>query len=427
MALGAIIAAGCASPAGPRGWAGARPVLVESQNLILAAHKKTLYALPESTNPSWQFPPQDRSTYSLSLGARDDIAEQADGLGLEGSDAVNIDRLIRDLTVEGASVDALTDAIDVLAVDDTAKDRLKDTIETATQAERDALRNVKALYGSLGISDDTETTYVPTYGGDLVALDTRTGASRWFFDAGDPLIGGVAFEAGAIIFGTKGGDLFSLDAISGEMNWEITLDGEVWSTPDPWEGDIVATTLDGTVYRINAEDGAIKWRHAVSAGIAAPPVVAGGVVYVGSFDNRLYALDAVSGDRKWSFRAGNWIWAPAIVDGDTVYAASLDGKVYAVDASNGAEKWSFDTGAPVRAAMVVAGDGLVAISRDGTMYKLNMDDGTAIGAPVELRTRVEANLYADEADQVYVVPRNPVVYVADASGELAVGSFVLPQ
>ena len=41
--------------------------------MILAAHKDDLYALPDSTIPAWQFPPQDRSTYLLSAQAREDI------------------------------------------------------------------------------------------------------------------------------------------------------------------------------------------------------------------------------------------------------------------------------------------------------------------------------------------------------------------
>jgi outer membrane protein assembly factor BamB len=428
----ALFAAACGAPPGPVGWAGAVPVKVDAQRLILVSHKSHLYALrDESSNASWQFPPKDKNSYPVSTETSAKLSATVDALSIDAAAKAEIQKNVKDLTVAGPSGDALKKAITDSGASDGQKSTARSLVDAAVKFENGALGNLQALYGDTGVSADGKTAFVPTFRGMVFALDTGTGNVRWVRNAGAGIVGGVVVDGDAIYFGTKANRLFSLDAISGEQRWAFKTKGEVWATPTV-EGDtIYATSLDGSLYAID-KAGKQKWVFAsASSGIASRPVIAGDAIYVGAFDNKLYSVKKTDGTMNWSIKADNWFWAAPVVRDGIVYAASLDGKVYAVDASTGAKTWEpFDTGSAVRAAPVVAGGGLIVAAKSGRVYKLDLLSGQPAdgGAPVELGVSVLANLTSDGDKTVYVVPSSATLYVLDATGVLgAPGSFPLPQ
>ena len=429
----ALLAAACGAPPGPVGWAGAVPVKVDSQRLILVSHKSHLYALrDESSIASWQFPPKDKNSYPVSTETSEKLSATVDALSIDAAAKAEIQKKVKDLTVAGPSGDALKKAITDSGAPDDQKSKAKSLVDAAVKFEKDALGKLKALYGDTGVSADGRTAFVPTFRGMVFALDTGTGNVRWVRNAGASIVGGIAVDGDTIYFGTKANRLFSLDATSGEQRWAFKTKGEVWATPTVDGDTIYVTSLDGLLYALD-KTGKQKWVFAsASSGIAARPVVAGDAIYVGAFDNKLYSVKKADGTMNWSMKADNWFWAAPVVRDGIVYAASLDGKVYAADASTGAKTWDrpFDTGSAVRAAPVVAGGGLIVAAKSGRVYKLDLLSGQPVdgGAPVELGVKVLANLTSDGDNTVYIVPSSATLYVLDAAGALAApGSVPLPR
>ena len=430
----ALLTAACGAPPGPVGWAGAVPVTSGSLKLVLVNHKSHLYALNEDSSLSrWQFPPKDKNIYPVSTETRTRLTAAVDAFSVDAAFKTDLEKKIADLTVTGPTGGTLKAAIDASGATDQQKSDTKKAVDNALAFEKNALNNLKALYGDTGVSADGKTAYVPTFRGMLFALDTDTGYVRWVRDAGAGIVGGVAVDGDRLYLGTKANRLYALDAATGTRQWEFRTKGEVWATPTI-DGDVLyVTSLDGSLYALDKTGKQLWAFHSASSGIAARAVVAGDAVYVGAFDNKLYSVKKTDGTMNWSLKADNWFWAAPVVQDGVLYAGSLDGNVYAVDAETGAKKWDrpFDLQSAVRSGPVIAGDGLFVAAKSGRIYKLDLATGRPIegGIDVRLPSSVLANLATDgDKKTVYVVPSGAVLYVLNAAGALAApGSYLLPQ
>lgn len=396
---------------------------------MLAAYKNRLTALPkDSSNALWQFPPPDRDSYLVSQLARDAIAALIDGLDVDAATKDDLKQRAGDLTVQGPTAGALKDALDATGADAGSRDNLKDAIDLATAEEKRAITKVRALYGDIGVSPDGATAFVPTYGGYVFALDTLSGETRWVINTNSVLIGGVAVseDGSTLYFGTQDRRIYAVDADSAAKRWEFKTGGEVWATPVVTDDAIYATSFDGSVYRLDT-DGKQRWRFDAGSGIASTPLIAGDALYVGAFNKKLYSINIDDGSRNWSFAADNWFWGDPLIDSGVIYAGNLDGKVYAVDAATGAKKWDRDAGAPVRSTPVIAHDALIVAARNGTVSKFALADGMPQGGTIELGLPIEADLTRDDAQNVYMIPRSPSLFVIEAEGDLATSTYPLPR
>jgi outer membrane protein assembly factor BamB len=435
IAVLALAATACSGPPKPRGWAAAQPVTVANNDLVLVPFKGKVFAMEDqSSATAWQFPPRDKTAYGISEDAARLLKEQIDTTSIESTAKKELEEQVDDLRIDGPTKDALKDAVDATAMTDDEKDALNDRIDSFVDFEDDALRSLRAIYGDLALSSDSETVYVATFRGMVFALSTETGATRWIQYLGDEAVGGVALEGDRLFVGTKDSRLFALDAANGDEVWSYETNGEVWSTPVLDDGTLYGTSLDGTVYALNSETGAQIWEFTgAGSGIAGQATLVDGSLYVGAFDNKLYALNADDGSMKWTADADNWFWATPAVEDGIVYAASLDGKVYAVRAEDGSAAWPkpYDTGSPVRSAPVIVGGGLVVASRDAQLHRLNLTTGEPLeGSPVPVgeESTVEADLALGEGSRVYVVPRGANLYTFEADEGLAfLSSFPLPN
>ena len=419
-ALG-VIAAACTRAASPQGWAPPEPVAPAGQQLIIAAHKGNLFALPPTSQAAvWQFPPKDRSTFPVSTVTADKLNSDIDALSVSDSTKSDLHNKVGKLNVQGNSINDLKNAVKASSASSDAKSSLNDEIDTLTKDEADALTGLKAFYGDIGVSTDSKTLYPTAFKGYVYALDTATGHTIWIHKVGSDMIGGTAVSDGTVYFGSKGKQVFALDAATGKTKWTFDANGEVWSTPAVVDGSIYITSLDGTVYSLKPE-GTANWvKKPAKAGIAGSPVIVGDNVFVGAFDNRLYSLKASDGSTVWSYKASNWFWGAPVVRDGVVYAANLDGKVYAVDATSGQPKWPkpFDTGSPARSSPAVAGGGLVVANKAGDVFKIDLAAGTQVGSAFNAGSIIYANLTADSQARVYVSPQAAQLYVLDATSEL---------
>jgi hypothetical protein len=422
LILIAFAAVGCGNPPGPRGWSAAEPI--DAESLTLVPHQETLFAIQKDTPQTdvvWEFPPDDREQYALSESAADELVGLLPGLNLSAADRDVLEELIRGTNVGGPTVETLEDEVSAIAAESAERDDFLARLDEVVEVEREALGNVDALYGDLGISDDGATVYVPSYGGWLFAIDVETGATRWIVEL-DRMVGGVLVDGEQIYVGTSEGDVYALNGGNGSLLFERGVDGDVWATPTrAYDGDgIYVSTLEGTLYRLSDTFEEMWTFEDAKGAFAQRPVVDADRVYIGGWDSTLYAIEADSGEEAWTIEADNWFWGePAVADG-TLYAPNLDGKVYAVDTQSGEAHWQqpYSTEDQIRARVVVVGDALIIGARDGFVHRVSLDEGTLVGDPLQIASVLEADLSVDDDDNVYAVPRIPKLSVIDVTGSV---------
>ena len=251
-----------------------------------------------------------------------------------------------------------------------------------------------ALYGTPAVAGDT--VFVPTYKGNLYALDIETGLvlPGWPFETDGPLIGGVAVASDTVYFGSDDGNVYALNATTGAEHWAQPFEtGKgVWSTPVLAGDTLYVTSLDGKLYALNAATGIERWSFSTDAGITSSPVVneAVGLVYIGGLDSELRAIDLETHEERWSVKADNWFWTEPLLAAGSIFAGSMDGNVYAIDAVSGEARWSrpFSTGEPVRAAPIVVDNVLIVVDRKGNVHGIDMDNGSRTLGPLALESDV---------------------------------------
>ncbi|MBF6601005.1 MAG: PQQ-like beta-propeller repeat protein [Dehalococcoidia bacterium] len=430
LALAAVGAAtlvlvACTRAPAPQGWAPPQPVMANNQQLVIAARKAKLYALPPSvTTATWQFPPVDKNSYPVDSVSAAKLAAMVDALSIGADQKSSIQTKVKNLNIQGPSVSDLNNAINGSAASPDNKTKLTTAVDQITQADKTAIASPQAFYGDIGVSSDSKTVYAAAFRGYVYALESATGRLVWVQKLNDQMVGGVAVDGSTVYYGSKGKRLYAADATTGAIKWTFAAAGEIWSTPTIAAGTIYATSLDGTVYALDTA-GKQRWTFKnANAGIAGAVTVAGDALYVGAFDNRLYSVKVSDGTENWAFVAGNWFWgAPRVQDG-VVYAANLDGKVYAVDASKGSLRWArpFDSGSPIRSSPTMVGGGLIVANKAGKVYKLEPATGRPVGSAYNAGSTIYANLTGMPPDTVYVSPQSPTLIVLNASGNLTLAS-----
>ena len=288
--------------------------------------------------------------------------------------------------------------------------------------------------GALGGVYDTpfltdNTLYVGSYTGKILALDAATGAKRWEFTTGGPIIGRPIVAQGVVLAGSSDGKLYALNAENGEPRWApFKAEAAIWGSPAVAEGKVFFGTLGHRFYALNLSDGTLAWEPFQTKGaVASTPVVVEGTVYFGASDSAFYALDAATGQPRWAqpFKARNWFWTQALVRDGVIYVGSLDHLVYAIDAKTGTARWRepFVTNGPVRTPPLLVDDTLLVASNDTRLYFLDPKTG-AEKRSLFTDDAIQAPLFLTQ-DKVYLSTTKQSVYSWDrSSGEWR---KVLPQ
>jgi outer membrane protein assembly factor BamB len=244
-------------------------------------------------------------------------------------------------------------------------------------------------YYSPAVSGDTVYwPYQARYGkasqGLLVALDVRTGATRWE----SPMTGGTMSDGtpsvadGRVYVGNQTADrVIAYDADTGAQLWTATarLGGWQDASPTAVGGRVFIGSNNGVIAR-DAATGADLWQHRSPDASYIPqnatpsaPAVVGNLLYMGFPDGRVTALDVSSGAVVWSVRLPGQAYlggvlSPPAVSGDTVYVGANNGYLYGLDRATGAEKWKFEIGTWVASGPAISGNALLAGAWDGNLY-----------------------------------------------------------
>jgi outer membrane protein assembly factor BamB len=95
-----------------------------------------------------------------------------------------------------------------------------------------------------------ETVYIPSGGGDMLALDARSGKTLWHRQLGTASWSSPVVLEDKILFGAFDGKLRCLDRKTGKDIWELKLGGRIHSTPCVVDGVIYIGTRAGRFYAI---------------------------------------------------------------------------------------------------------------------------------------------------------------------------------
>lgn len=174
---------------------------------------------------------------------------------------------------------------------------------------------------------------VPTYQGELHALDVSDGSTVWtnddseggYWDSSPTVLDGV------IYIGGEDYCVHAVDAATGELIWETPIGGRVESTPAVHGGRVFAgcafpqgfTSMNA----LDAETGEILWT--VAGEPHGSPAVADGLVFWGDYwTGLIHAANAATGESVWTYQAARVLSSPAVTDG-VMYIAATDWNLYA--------------------------------------------------------------------------------------------------
>ena len=89
------------------------------------------------------------------------------------------------------------------------------------------------------VSVTLPVVYAASYDGQLYALDTLTGQSRWSFRADTALQSSPAVAYGLVYVGGRDTKIYALDATTGRLRWTVRTNAPVYSSPAITDGRLV--------------------------------------------------------------------------------------------------------------------------------------------------------------------------------------------
>jgi len=240
-----------------------------------------------------------------------------------------------------------------------------------------------AIYGTPVVED--ELVYVSGYNGKVYAINSASGALRWVYPREgnlEPIVGGQVVAHGKVYFGCSDGKVYALDAVTGDKQWEFKTGDKIWSTPAIDGDSVFIGSFDNKLYALSAADGSQEWEKPfeTQGAIASTPLVYNNTVYIGSFDRHLYAVDATNGKQVWQFPVGD-------------------------EADNKPENWFWTK-------PVVYNNTIYVGNLDGKVYILNAETGDEIVDAIDLRSPVASwPVLVDKL--VIVASEEGVIYAVD--------------
>ncbi len=153
---------------------------------------------------------------------------------------------------------------------------------------------------------------------------------------------------GRVYVGCKNGKLFALNAKTGAVMWTFQASGPICHTAGYAAGRVMVATLDGCVFALNAATGQQEWVfHSRSAdrrqhGFSCAVLLAEDRVFAVDRGGRLFALDIANGKELWHYDAGAPVDQSPAYDAGKIFFASEDMRVHAIRSADGVGVWNSD-------------------------------------------------------------------------------------
>ena len=253
------------------------------------------------------------------------------------------------------------------------------------------------------------TLYVGSYDGKFYAIDANTGLTKWKFATGgerrfeakglnglqpknqtiadpfDVYLSSPVVVQNTAYFGSGDGNVYAVDTESGETKWKFKTGDVVHASPAYLDGVIYVGSWDSYFYGIDAVTGKDRWRfHGGEdalvhnqVGFQSSPAVVDGVVYTGCRDSNVYALDRSTGKEKLHFfNEMSWVnTAPAVANGKVFFATSDSSLYHVVDAATGKSVIKQQGKAYMFSSPTVVGDVVLIGVLNGTLEARDINSG----------------------------------------------------
>lgn len=227
-----------------------------------------------------------------------------------------------------------------------------------------------------------------TINGNIVALESATGAVRWSYDRAVPRLtlrgtGAPLVAMDVTLSGQDNGRFVALDNRDGAPLWEQNISiasgrselermTDIDGRPLLFENTIYVPAFQGQLVAINPFNAQTLWKkpvssfHSLAAGF--------GNIYISTADDEVQALDAKSAASVWRQTGlGNRaITAPAVV-GNAVAVGDQEGHIHFMSQIDGHFVARFDTGSRLTGDMVTMGDTLFVLTDAGKLLALTLN------------------------------------------------------
>ena len=250
-----------------------------------------------------------------------------------------------------------------------------------------------------GLALDGSHLYVTTGFGELIALDTSSGAEQWRYGFDAPLRGGPTVAAGRVFVMAANDVAYAIDGARGKLSWSlagprgtgpVTMGG---SSPAVAGANVVlpfssgrsmgATTGGTGRWNGDVNQGRLSDVRALIGGLPGAPVIAGGQAYLANAGGEIVALRVTNGSELWSVPAG--ATDSPLVIGGAVFIVSDTSQLLRIDAGSGRVLWAtqlpeFAKPAKRRGFIphygpIMAGGQLVVAGSDGRLRFFNPESG----------------------------------------------------
>ena len=246
-----------------------------------------------------------------------------------------------------------------------------------------------------------DTVYAAERGGDVMAFDAQTGATRWSVNIDLVLTGGPGTNGKIVVLGTENGEISALDASTGSIIWETRVSSEVLAPPRLAEGVIIIRSVDGKLTALDAETGDVRWNYDRSVPVlslrgTSAPTIEDGLVVAGFDSGRLVAVDLNDGQTVWERRVAvprgrselerlvDIDAEPLILD-ETVYVATFQGRVAALDLYSGDVVWRRDMSS--HSGLGLDDDYVFVTDEKSHVWGLSRDNSASLWRQRELENR----------------------------------------
>lgn len=285
-----------------------------------------------------------------------------------------------------------------------------------------------------GLATSGERLFATTSYGEVVALESATGAVLWRQRVDAPVTGAPATDGDAVYVSGRDGSAWAISAATGKVIWQVVgtpgKTGYLGSAaPTIGERAVIFPTSAGDLMAVLKVGGGTKvWQaslagkrlgraYAFSPDITGDAVIAGKVLFAGSAAGRTVAMSASTGERLWS--AGEGALGPVVLAGGSVFLVNDEARLVRLDAETGTVIWSVEMPyftkdkAKKRKAIyahygpVLAGGRIIVVSSDGLLRSFDPMDGS-----LAYTTDIPGGASAQPA------VAGGVLYVVGANGQL---------
>lgn len=223
--------------------------------------------------------------------------------------------------------------------------------------------------------------YVGDLLGSLHAFRAADGETLWTFETGSEIKSSAVVVGEDVLISSYDEHLYALDRKTGAPKWKFQARGPLHSTPAVSEGLIYVTGCDSVFRGLRLADGTEALQFDSGAYTAASPALVDGIAYYGTFANDVLAVDLKNKKYLWRYehpeRHFPFYSSAAVADGKVI-VGGRDKLVHAIDQKTGQSVWTFATGARVESSPVTAGNRVYVGSGDGRFYVLDLATGAKI-------------------------------------------------